>query len=363
MAVPTQWRFLSNARINRIVGRLAAKLEIERPLVYLDRLNLVPALDDELTGRFTGKVFAADIVADEQVAMVYESLSLDVVTDVIPNLKFGQRIGQRLWNRLKQLAANPVQGGEDALAQWERNVAQNLVLGVRQRMNALACAMMLDSLTYNRLGVQISGASWGMPSNLKVTPGTAWATAATATPINDILSIQQVAQTNYNVTFTKMTLSSTNFWEMVATTEFASKVALQLHAGFAITSANLKVKDTQAMRTIAQQLLGMEIVIDDATYNTRNNAGTITSTRVLPANKVLLSRTADERDNSVMDFANGQPMETEMVEELQQGAFGPVAYYTPQSHDANPPGWNVWAVARAFPRKFVPEATAVLTVG
>src|SRR5262249_13058234 len=154
-------------RLNRIIGTLAAKLDIERPLTFLGRLPLVSAFDDELTGRFTGRIMAADVIADDQRAVVQESISIDVLTDVIPNVKIGQRRGQRLLTRLKQFEAGQMTTvGENALRDWDNQLAENLLLGVRQRMNALACAMMLDAATYNRWGIQITGATWGMPANL-----------------------------------------------------------------------------------------------------------------------------------------------------------------------------------------------------
>jgi hypothetical protein len=96
----TEWRFLNNARLTRIVGRLAAELEIERPLNFLRMLPLVPAFNDELIGRFTGRVYAADIVADDQKAVVQEGLSLDVITHALPNVKIGQKLDQKFLDRL-----------------------------------------------------------------------------------------------------------------------------------------------------------------------------------------------------------------------------------------------------------------------
>jgi hypothetical protein len=359
----TQWRFLNNVRFNRIVGRLAAQLAISRPLTFLNRLNLVPALDDELIGRFTGTILAADIIADEQVAVVQESVSLDVVSTAIPKIKHGQHLGEKLLKRLQQFDRGQLPGGENALANWDMQLAENLILGVRQRMNALACAMMLDSYSYDRLGIKLSGATWGMPSNLKVTTGVTWATSATATPLNDIFAMDQVASQAYGITFDKVTMPTADFWDMVKTTEFANKATVTLGAAFLVTPAALKTANQPEMQTLATRILNKTIELDDGIYYERSNAGAKSSTRVLPAHKVLLSRTADERNDAVMDFANSIVQESGMVEGVPVDAYGPIGYYTPQSHDGNPPGWNAWAVARAFPRKHLPECTAVLTVG
>lgn len=369
MAAFVQSRFLQSARINRIIGRLAAKLEIERPLIYLQRLPLVPAFDDELIGRFTGRVFAADIITDDHEALVYESMAVDLTTEAIPNMKFGQRLGQKLLNRLRALEAGQMSvSGENALRDWDAAVAENLLLGVRQRMNALACAMMLDTASYDRWGVKIVGASWGMPSDLKVTPTLAWSNTS-ATPLADVWGVNRTARLTYGITFDKLTMGTADFRNMIATTEFANKAWQVLNAAFLTTQAALPTQDDPRMLEVAKQILKMEIELDDHTYRVRANDGTETATKTLPAGKVLLSRKQDEGDGNVMDMANGVPTES-IVADLVAGApeglggeqYGPVAYFAPQSHDLNPPGVIAWACAKAWPRKFLEEATAVLTV-
>lgn len=370
MPLTSQFRWLTNTRFNRIIGRLAAKVEIERPLIYLNRLNLVPAFDDELTGRFTGKILAADLIADDQEAVVQESMTLDVVTTSAPNIKHGQRLGQKLLNRIDQLSKTPNVAGENALRDWDSKVAANLLLGVRWRMNVLACAMMIDSLNYDRLGVKISSATWGMPAALKVTVSNAWSVAASGTPIADILALDQYASVNYGITYDKVTMGTSDFRNMVATTEFANKATLVVQApvaGFLLTSAALRTKSDPEMLNLAGMVLGKKIELDNFVFNTRANNGTIQTARALPAGTVLLSRTQDERDDNIMDMANGMPTESlvaGMIGGNRFGAlptnqYGPIGYYTARE-DLNPPDVVSWAVAKAFPRKMVPEATAVL---
>jgi hypothetical protein len=376
VAVPTQMRFLLSARINRIIGTLASELELRRPLNFLNRLPIVSAFDDEITGRFTGHVIAADVIADDQKANVQDSLQLELVSDTIPNIKIGQRLGQRLLNRLYQLMNSGNVMGQNALKNWDMQLAANLLLAIRQRQNAMACAMMLDTFTYARFGVNITGASWGMPAGLKVTSGVAWnGNPTTATPLSDIWSLDQYARLNYGIAFNVVTMGTLDFRDMIATTEFANKAWQTLGASFLTTSAALPTKNDPAMLAVAGRVLGKTILLDDTTYNERNAAGTFTTTRVLPAHKVLLSRSQDEGDGQIMDLANGVTTEsiaanlmtTDMIGADREGgvppeSYGPIAYYTPRA-DLNPPDCTAWGVARSFPRKFQPEATAVLTVG
>jgi hypothetical protein len=73
MAFLEGWRFLSSSRFKMIVQTLAGKLDVTQPLIFLNRTPMVNAFDDEVVGRFTGRVLAADIVADDAEAVVYES--------------------------------------------------------------------------------------------------------------------------------------------------------------------------------------------------------------------------------------------------------------------------------------------------
>lgn len=374
MAVLTQWRFLNSARLNRIVGTLAAELEIRRPLVYLERTPLVAADDDELTGRFTGKIMAADIVTDDQKAVVNQSMTLELITNVIPNVKHGERMGQKFLNRIERLKNGTlaVTSGENRLKDWEAQIAENLLLGLRWRLNAMACAMMMDTFSYNRFGVQIAGASWGMPSDLKVTVGTAWgANPTTADPLGDILAIDQTARLKYGIEFDTVTMGTLDFRDMVATTSFANRAALIVQAHFLTGPSALLTRADPEMKVLAQRILGKDIVLDDHQYNERASDGSITTTKTLPRFKIILSRAQDHGNAQAYDMANGVPTEAivaDMIGMAPAGLggreqYGPVSYYTPADDALNPPGIDAWAVARCFPRKFIPESTAVLTVG
>jgi hypothetical protein len=82
-------RFLDNVLIGSIVETLESKLAKRRPLRFLDRIPMRNALDDEIFGRWTGNIFAADIVGDSQKAMIVSAGKLDLLTTSIPNIKVG----------------------------------------------------------------------------------------------------------------------------------------------------------------------------------------------------------------------------------------------------------------------------------
>ena len=360
-------RFLNTARLAMIVMTLAAKLDLARPLRFLKRVQMVNAFDDEIIGRFTGKVYAADIIADDQEAVTYEAGKVELVTTGIPNVKLGSRIPQAVLNRMAAMSARSATGTEEnAMTAWENRLAENLVLGVRQRENAMVCAMMLDDFTYDRLGIKIVG-TFGTPADLKVTVSVAWgANPTTATPVSDILALVNHAATTYGQIYNRVTLSQANFIDMVKTTEFknlAAGIFIQLQAAAAVNTGNLPM-----MQNIAGQLLNMEVEIEDATFNEKRPDGSVKRSRVLPANKVMLSNKDDDNNPMIMDLANGIVTESLVAgltgnapEGLGGEQFGPIGYYTSRS-DLNPPDVVGWGVARCFPRKHQPEATAVLTV-
>jgi hypothetical protein len=374
-------RFLNSARLQRIIEVAAPILERERPLLYLDRLNMVNAVDDEIFGRFTSRLFAADIITDGHKAVVYEGGKVDLVLNTLPNIKIGQNLSQATLNLLNRLMENPRAQEEDALFDWELRFGEILVQGVRERMNEMAAAMMIDSYSYDRFGVKLAGATWGMPANLKVTVSPAWSldagvtsNVANARPIRDLLSLNEVDAANYGLgPFDRITMSSTAFFRMVETTEFQSRANLFSGINFALAANMLALEDRVRMTNLVGKVLNMEVVIDDKTIRTQSSTGAQSTARVLPANKVLLDRKANgprEWDwgngvvtESIVSSLIGSPTLGEQPARFDLGgSYGPLGYYTAQSPDMNPPGVNGWAVSRGWPRKFVFEASAVLTV-
>ena len=360
------WRFLDSARINEIVQTLADQLEGQQNLLFLDRTAVVNADDDDIVGKFRGQVFAADIIADDQEAVVYESGSFEFVTNNIPNLKLGARIGQAMLNRLMRLRRGV--GAENDLSfftDYENTMAENLVMGIRQRINSLICAMQQDTLAYNRLGIKLTGATWGMPSDLKPTVATGW-DSTSSTPITDLQVLaQETAPDIYGEQYDRATMSSKAFRYITLTTEFQTRVAGELRYNFG--NGQLNVRDSGAMRQMLSNILGMTVEIYDGTFWTRSTNGAKVRERVLPANKVILSNMSDDNARDAMDFANGVVTES-VVGSITAGdgfggeAFGPISYYTSNT-DLNPPDVRAWAVSRGFPRKHRETATACLTVG
>jgi len=374
-------RLLNSLRIQRIIETRASQRERLRPLTFIDRLDLVNAMDDEIMGRATFKQLTADIIADGQKALVYESGAVELITNQLANIKIGQNVNQAQLNLMERLTNGPARAvEEDAFLTWEQRFGENLVQAVYERLNMMACAMMIDSFTYNRWGLNLTGFSWGMPSNLKVTVSPLWsldggttANVANARPIRDILNMDRVDADYYGLgPFDRVTMSNKAFDIMTQSTEFLQRAQLFTGTGFTLGTNALNIEARELMRGLMGRILNKEVVIDDKTYRTANNAGATSTTRVLPENKVLLDRTTNGANE--WDWGNGVVTESIVAQLIGNttlgenpafrpgGSFGPLGYYTPQDVNMNPPGVNGWAVCRGFPRKHVPECSAVLTV-
>lgn len=365
---------LTATRLTRVIQELQDVRELPQDLKFLGRTPTVNATDAEITERFIAHVQIADIIADDQAAVTYSFGRFSNETVNIPNLKLGYNLTQSQINQINTLRGVGVASGSPLLALYSR-WGQAGLLGIDQRKEALIVAMQTDAITYDRLGIKFT-ASWGMPSDLKVTPTVTWDHQASnvydATPVTDVLTLLQVARQRYGETYDRMSMSTTAFNYMAQTTEFINRVRVMYALNSSISAATIPTQNVQYMLTLAAPILGMkEIELYDARYWSQDSPGLLASTRFLPVNQVVLSNTADDNRAEVMDFANAITTESQvagivptgMIGELPAGQYGPISFATPTDANMNPPGITVWSVARGWPRKWRRAATAVMTVG
>jgi hypothetical protein len=362
-------RFLQAVRINRIMQALQDTRELPGDLVWSQRINDVPAMDDEIMARFVGRAQIADIVADDNAAVVYQTGKFTFESTAIPNLKHGTSMTQGMLNQLNALAGQ-ITPDMGIFSAWERRTIDNLLLGIRQRREALIIAMLIDGFSYDRLGIKMTNVSWGMPSDLKITVAITWDNPGTATPVADILGARLVARTRYGIDYRRVSMTTTDFRYMIATTEFQNKAKAFLPPQLTFTNLALAALDQQ--RALAESTLGMTIELNDGRYWSQDAQGTPTSTPFHPVGKVILTDPANDNSDAVWDFANGIVTESIVAGLLGGGGmfgslggpqYGPVAYATPANPQLNPPGIVYWGVQRGFPRKHLLQSSAVLTVG
>ena len=365
-----QYDPLAQKRIQRMLRALIDVTEIPSNLIWLARTSVVPATDQEIMARITERSIIADVIADDQRAVVRNDHSISLETVKIPNIKRGTEITQEMLNTIERiLAGRPAPGDDDIFENYLQKRLEKILLGVRMQMNLMCVGRVLDSYSWSGLGVQIS-VNFGMPADLKAIAGVNWATPATATPIADIEALAAVANDKYGKQYDRVTMPKADFNAMVRTQEFRNLASGLRYFNFG--EGQFPVQNSAMMKAVAGQLLdGRIIEFDDSQYGREANNGDHSFTRFLPTHKVVLSNSADDNTGAAADFANGIVTETRVGSMSINGApklfegpqYGPVGFATLPNPDLNPPNANLWGVARGFPRKHDLAETAVLTVG
>lgn len=374
------YEYLSAFRLSRVMQALEDVRRLPQELRFVNRTPFTPASEGELYGRWINRIQIADLISDDAKALTYTAGKLTIENVITPNIKHGRHMTQEQINQILMMNQNP---GLNTAA-WNRmgmsneivgniipSIIEDLRLGIYQRCEALLVAMHLDSFNYNRFGIQITG-SWGIPSDLKVTPVNLWTDPVNATPVNDIWNLKRNATVRYGQTYNRITMSTTAFLYMISTAEFQNKARTTLP--LFINYTNIPQGNLDFQKNVARNILQVdELELYDARYWSQDGSGILTSAPYLPINKVILSNTENDNNPAVQDFANGITTEsllsgflpntgTSMIGTFGGGMRGPVSYATVPA-ELNAPNLTLWAVMRGFPRRFRLQASAVLTVG
>lgn len=371
------YEYLSVLRLGRIIQALEDMRLLPRELLFVNRTPITPAMDTEIIARNINRIQIADVISDDSRAVTYAAGKLQLETTVVPNIKHGKHLSQENLNQLAMLNAASARpdtsdmGNNEIYGNFLVSMIDDLRVGVYQRVEQLLIAMHLDSISYDRLGMKISG-TWGIPSDLKVTPSVPWTDPVNATPVNDIWNLKRTASVRYGAMFDRITMSTQAFLYMIGTAEFQTKARTTVPLYF--NYSNIPAANTEFQRNVAISILGIkELELYDARYWSVDSAGQQTSSPYLPTNKVILADTANDNNAAVQDFANGITTEstlsgllpntgTGVIGGFGAGRRGPVPYASIPP-DLNPPQLRLWCVMRGFPRRFRLQASAVLTVG
>jgi hypothetical protein len=356
--------------VNEITQTVAEELEIPGSLRFLDRTPVVAAEDGEIMGTHEAYVVSADIVADDQAAVVRQGGRFVLNTSAIPNIKQGSHITQSMLNLLRRInAGGGIPSDRGLITGYVTREMQAKIVSNRIMMNRMIAGMMTDLFSYTKNGIIYANVSWGMPADLKFNPATLWTIAnkATATPITDLQLYLSYAQQTYGEVYNRITLSQTLFNNVVATDNF--RTFAQLFTSAANSTATFPTNVGSVMRPLFEQVTGLQVEIEDNVFRDENNDGTATTQRFQPVNVAYLSNSGDDNNAGVFDFANAIVNETEVGivpgTQVIGGGFaapqyGPVGYATIKG-DLNPPQVTLWAVTRGFPRKKRVTATARIT--
>lgn len=355
-------------RVTRMMKALDDSRLAPANLVWSGRTNDVPAVDGELMARFRNRVQIADLIADDQKAGVYSAGQLRVETSGIPNLKVGQLVTQEQLKQFESLTSGGavINDPNNFFSNMENGILDNVLLGIRQRKESICVARILDGFSYNRLGIRMDNVSWGTPSDLKITPANPWTDHTLGTPVTDILTAKEIAQTRYGIVYDRLTLPLAAFRHMIQCVEFQNAARLFLAPN--VSFVNLTIQNTAQMETLAQNVLGMKVIETyDSRYWSQGDAATSTSNRYWPINKVALTDTNSDNNDGVADFGHAVPTEvmvanmvpTSMIGKIAPGTYGPLAYVTGSD---NPPQLTYWGVDRGWTRKYLLQESAVITV-
>jgi hypothetical protein len=379
MATPGQIGFFSAARITGLMRGLTDPRLLPVPLVWNQRVPDVPANDEEVTARYVGTPLIADLIADDAKAVIVSQGRFQFQTTQVLNVKTGVGMNQGMINALERIRA---QGGvlNDDTGYFAERYNQNIAsakYGVELRKEVLKLGMLLDGVSYDRLGIKMTNVTFGMYPDQKVTPSVAWSSTS-GTGLSDIANLRSLSQQRYNVDLNRGTMSTPALRALVAQTEFQNQVK---NVNFATLLGGptpaAPIQGDQFLRRLAEVIIGgtgtpFTIELDDRRYWFQDNSGAVTNARIHPIDKVLLTDSANDGNGNAYDWANC-PVSEGIVANMIGGTSvygqqipmgrGPIGYATPADPNMNPPGVITWAVARGAPRKHMNQSSAVLSVG
>lgn len=374
--------FFSSARVNKISQGVYDPRLAPQPLVWDKRIPSVNAFDGEIMSRFIGFPVMADLIAPDAKAVMYSMGKFQFETTQIPKLKVGIGLNEEMLTMLDRLQGGLVTNDELGLfSDWEKRTISAVRYGVDMRRESLLIAMVLDNLSYDRMGIKMSNLTWGTYSDLKVTPSTPW-DQTTATPITDIQTVRRLARIRYGINFNRMTLSTQALLYASKTTEFQNQ--MKSYVGSFLFGAPAPAIPTQSDGYIAGLLarilsgipgddnggIGpMTIELDDRRAWIQELDGSNVQQPLWPITSVALTSTSNDGNPMAWDFANANIMEGtvsriagSMAPNVPSGP-GPTVYPTLADPQLNAPGIGYWGVQRGFPRKHMLMASAALTVG
>lgn len=356
--------WLDNTVIADIVESQQQQAERRRPRRYLDRVPLVPADDEEITAIWTANRIAADLVAPNQAARVVSAGSMLFNVSELPNIKLGTRLNQQDINRMERLQTRQQAGlaGAEAVFMFWDSIVRERREGVLDRLNALACSMLIGTANYDRLGVQVAS-NFLMPANLRITTPKLWSDT-TALPINDIQLMKQFTEFTYGWVPNRMTITRTDWTNMLNTTQILNLG--QRFIGIPATNA-VNVADWGLMMKFISAEAGVEIELEDHAYRTEESEGSVNLHRDLPNGTVLFTNSGDDNDRRMFDIGNAPITEAvvarlaNMNVDLGGQTRGPAVFATAPT-ELNPPDITVWGVQRAWPRRKQLCCSSVLIV-
>jgi hypothetical protein len=340
-----------SSELNRIVMDKFRK-PMRNPLSFCERTPFVNYKDDsKILGDVKGHFFTADIIADDQEAVVYDtSGNFEFVVASIPSIKMGSRVGEViLAKEANRMHGKATENELKVLETWKDSCADTLVSGLKQRIELLLIAALTNSYKRDRYGIKMD-MDFGLPKHLHHNLKREYTVLDT---------IKLMKRRSKKHKFDRITLGLPAFKRITQTPKFQKLVARKLNEE--------QRRDIEQVRNLLSDYLKMEIEFHDRTFAERANDGSRNVQRMFPDNKILLTCSAYDNTNKSIEFANAVVMESivasitgdlSLTGGIQYGAIG---YFT-GTRDLNPPQITAWAVLRGFPKIKDKESFATLTL-
>lgn len=336
----------------------------------LSRVPFMPAEDGDILARVSGREVAGDILPDGARPLPKQAAPITLEQIAIANFKRSVKLGASQLALLARIVSNGGVPGEiDSFGSYIGDTVRRNRMGNMARAEQCVWGMFLDTFTYSYAGTQFT-VTWNKPSNLKATTAVSWGSSpSSATPVTDVQSLVITGADQYGVQYDRMEITTTDLINLVNTTQFQniSKSTLGIPSGGTLAPAG----NNAYTRDLAARVLGVDkVLVMDRSIDIEALDGTISTSKLLPTGKVLLSRSSDDDNSMTWDFANGIVLESIVAAIVGIGSGGMVGGFA--GIDRGPIGFAIgdlpsanvelFDVIRGFPRTKNPAATAVLTL-
>jgi hypothetical protein len=389
--------FTGTMRVDQIRRDIMDVRTIPGELMFLNRLNRNPSSNHMLTAKWKGNLQIADLIAPNAPGVAYQASRVYVEASNTQNMRVGTEwsadMVEEYYDIKDRVASDP--NGIFARGLFRQAVMDQIV-GTEWRYEWLCVARATDGFygtsNYNRLGFSLTGAngitpSWGMKPDMKSfvqTPlGNPDGTVNAACPIIDyIFNMVEVRRRRYGKTTNRLTMPTAVKRAIQKTDQFKALAVFQ-QAPFTtfnnISPANYPLLDDLLNRVLqgyGNNSQDLKVETYDAVYQTQDGSGRpavyVPFLPLAPEACILLDDSRNDRNDSMLDFAEGTTLESRaegvrfnqgaIPENLPPGQTGPFSYFHMPDH-LNPASFSVWTVARAWPRKFDEVCESVLFVG
>jgi hypothetical protein len=357
---------LTQKSVDRIYAEVAARPLTRVGGLWGPRIPDQDATPEEIIARDSNIAIAANLIVNDAPSPTRDVEPITMVGHKVANLKDGIPMKQSDMEIIERLSTTNLPSDRATLSGIMAQRWKLLRDGNENLRGYLCAAMLLDELTWDRLGIKLSGLNFGLNPGLKVTPSVLWTDAAQADPVRDIIQTVEDYANTYNLVVDRATISTYGLNLIKATDKFKDQMKAALGVGYALAgNANAQNALQKGVYLgVLESLTGIRWEVDDSQILFRNPAGGTTTARYVPQNKLILTPSSADGDASWWNFGSCIVDEStsRKVKGLDGGSRrGPYPYIGSPNGDDNPPGFTQWLVRKGMARRMIRNTNGVLT--